>query len=149
MSAKNIWLIAAGGMSLVAGLAHLACIVGGTSWYLFLGAPRAFAYAAGRGELQPALFTAGLAIVILAWAAFAFSAAGMLRRLPLTKTALVAISFVLILRGASYFIAPLWSGWRPDLSPTFMFWSSLITLVMGMCFALGAWQAWPQLSQRN
>ncbi len=149
MNTARPWLIAAGGMSLVAGLAHLACIVGGTSWYLFLGAPKGFAYAAGRGDLRPALITAGLAAIILAWAAYAFSAAGLFRRLPLRKTALVAISVVLVGRGASYFFAPFWAGWRPDLSQTFIVWSSLITLVMGACFAIGTWRAWPQLSQRT
>jgi hypothetical protein len=142
-------LIAAGWMSLVAAIAHFACIAGGPDWYIFMGAPRRFAYDAGRGEILPIVITFGLGGMLMVWAAFAFSAAGVFRRLPLCRIALCLISAVLLIRGLGYFILPNAQLWRPDLSQTFMITSSAICVVMGACFALGTWRAWPLLTQRN
>jgi hypothetical protein len=137
-----------GWTSIAAAIAHLACIFGGAPWYLFMGAPPGLVLAAERGNERLAVITVFIAIIILGWAAYAFSAAGLLRRLPFTRPALVAISAVLLGRGLSFFLFPVWRGWRPDLSQIFMIWSSLICLFMGACFAFGTWLAWPKLSQR-
>jgi uncharacterized membrane protein YqhA len=59
--------------------------------------------------------------------------------------ALVAISAIYLLRGAMLFMPATFN--RPDLSPAFMFWSSLIVLVFGVVYAVGTWRAWPRLSQ--
>jgi hypothetical protein len=115
---SNVWLTAAGVLSVAASLTHLAIIFG--------------------------LFAMGIAAVLMAWSAYAFSAAGLIRQLPFTRTALVLISSVLILRALAYFVR---DSWRPDLSHSFMLWSSLIVFVLGLCFAIGTWQAWPELSQ--
>ncbi len=135
-------------MSVAAALAHLACIAGGPDWYLFMGAPPQLVAAAEQGDAKLGIMTAGIAIIIFGWAAYAFSAAGLIRRLPLTKLALIAISLVLVVRGTSYFVVPLWHGWRPDLSPTFLVWSSLICVAMGLCFAIGTWQSWSTLGAK-
>jgi hypothetical protein len=149
MRRANPWLICAGWMSVVAAVAHIACIFGGPEWYIFMGAPRRFAYAAGRGEIMPVVTTLAIAGMLLIWSAFAFSAADVLRRLPLCRLALILISAVLLIRGVGYFILPNAKLWRPDLSLTFMLWSSAICVVMGACFALGTWRAWPKISQRT
>jgi hypothetical protein len=143
------WLIAAGWMSAAASIAHLACMFGGPKWFIVLGAPKGFAYAAARGAILPYAVAVALATMLAVWAAFAFSAAGVIRRLPLWRLALVLISAVLLIRGCGYFIVPDAKFWRPDLSSTFMWWSSSICIVMGGCFAIGTWRAWPQLSQRT
>jgi hypothetical protein len=143
------WLIAAGALSAVASIAHFACIFGGPDWFIFLGAPKGYAYAAARGAILPYVIAAALGTIIAVWAAFAFSAAGIIRRLPLSRLALVLISAVLLARGFGYFIVPGAKFWRPDLSLTFMWWSSSICIVMGACFALGTWRAWPALSAKR
>jgi hypothetical protein len=143
------WLLAAGWMSVVAAVAHFACIIGGPDWYIFMGAPRRFAYEAGRGAILPIVIAFALGGMLMVWAAFAFSAAGAFRRLPLRRLALFLISFVLLTRGIGYFIVPNSQFWRPDLSQTFLITSSAICVVMGACFALGTWRAWPQLSPRK
>ena len=148
MNRARPWLLASGWASIAAALGHVACIVGGTRWYLFMGAPPQLVRAAERGEGHLALVTALIAAIIFVWAAYAFSAAGVIKRLPFARLALVAISIVLVSRGLSYFVFPFWSAWRPDLPQSFLIWSSLITLIMGLCFAIGTWRAWPQLSQR-
>ncbi len=147
MTGRNFWLIAGGWLSLIAALLHLAVIAGGPEWYRFFGAGEAMAQADERGGWMPALVTLGIAALLAIWAAYAFSAAGMIRRLPLMRTALVAISAIYLARGLLV-LDPAAFG-RPDLSPGFMFWSSLIVLVYGLTYAVGTWRAWPYLSKRK
>ena len=141
------WLAIGGSLSLAAALTHLACIVGGADWYRFFGAPEGIARAAERGALTPHLITLGIASLLAIWAAYAFSGAGLIGRLPLLKTALILITAVYLLRGLIV-VQPSLMG-RPDLSSAFMLWSSLIVLAYGLTYALGTWRAWPHLSQRK
>jgi hypothetical protein len=144
---KNRWLVVGGLLSLAAAILHLACIVGGPDWYRFFGAGEPIAQAAERGSLVPPLLTLGIASVLALWAAYAFAGAGLIRRLPLMRVALVAISAIYLLRGAMFFMPATFN--RPDLSPAFMFWSSLIVLIYGIVYAVGTWRAWPHLNRRR
>ena len=146
MIASRPWLRAAGWMSVAASLLHVAVIIGGPDWYRFFGAGEEMARAAEHGSLAPAIVTSIVAGILATWAAFVFGAAGLTRRLPLTRTALVAIAAVLLARAALGLVPSLWA---PEQWPAFAFWSSGICFVMGACFALGTWLAWPQLSQRK
>jgi hypothetical protein len=137
----------AGSMSLAGAAVHLATIAGGPDWYRFFGAGEPLARAAERGSPIPALITTAIAVLLLLWAAYAFSAAGLVQRLPLLRTGLVVISLIYLARGLFLF-APAAFG-RPDLSPAFIFWSSLIVLVMGLTHAAGTALAWPTLSERG
>jgi hypothetical protein len=143
--AQNPFLIVGGVLSAAASLLHLAVIAGGPSWYRFFGAGEGMARMAERGSLTPTLVTIGIATVLAVWAAYAFSGAGLIARLPLMRTALVLISAVYLLRGLvvlpAFVLNP--GGVMP-----FMIWSSLIVLVYGVCYAVGTWIAWPALSQR-
>ena len=145
MPPKDPSLIAAAWMSVAASLLHIIVIAGGADWYRFFGAGEQLASAAERGSIIPTIMTLGIATVLAVWAAFAFSAAGLLRRLPLSRTALTAITIVLLARGVLGF-TPVF---LPIPSLAFLIWSSVICLVMGACFAFGTWRAWPYLSQRN
>lgn len=147
MTRRNPWLVAAGSMSLAASVLHLACIAGGPAWYRFFGAGEPIARAAERGSWVPAAMTAAIAAVLALWAAYAFAGAGLIRRLPLMRTGLVAISAIYLARG-SFVFAPGAFG-RPDLSPGFMVWSSLIVLAIGLAYAVGTWRAWPTLEPRG
>jgi hypothetical protein len=140
------WLRAAGWMSVAASLLHIAVILGGPDWYRFFGAGEAMARAAEQGRIAPTLITLIIAGILAIWATFAFGAAGSGRQLPLTRTALIAITAVLLARTGLGFVPSLWA---PEQWPAFAFWSSASCFVMGACFALGTWQAWPHLSQRN
>lgn len=139
MSDGRIWLLSAGWMSIAAALSHFACIIGGPDWYRFMGAGEGIARAAESGSLVPAIMTAIIGTIILGWAAYAFSAIGILPKLPLLRTGLVLISAVLLMRSLAYFLR---DTWRPDLSQEFMAWSSAITLVMGLTFAIGTFLTW-------
>jgi hypothetical protein len=142
----NYWLLAAGCGCLAASLFHLVGIIGGPDWYRFAGAGERVAQAAARGSWYPPFIACVIAGILAGWAVYAFSGAGVIIKLPLARTALFLISAVLMLRAAAFF----WRGfWRPDLSVTFMIWSSLIVLVLGLCFSIGTWQAWSALSVRQ
>ena len=121
---------------------HLAVIAGGPDWYRFFGAGEAMAQAAERGSVRPALITLGIAIILGIWAAYAFSGAGLIRRLPLLRTGLVTISFIYLARGLAP--APVLLVQPSPLSP-FDLWSSLVVLVYGLSYAIGSWRAWPLL----
>ena len=138
----NKWLVIGGVLSLVASLLHIACIFGGGDWYRFFGAGEEMAQADEAGHWMPAIMTTGIAILLAVWAAYAFAGAGMFRRLPLIRTALVIISAIYLLRGL--FIIPIMI--EPALRTPFNIWSSLIVLGYGIVYLLGTRQAWSQLS---
>jgi heme/copper-type cytochrome/quinol oxidase subunit 3 len=143
---RNAGLIAAGWMSVAASLLHLACIIGGPDWYRFFGAGEVLAQAAERGSLVPGVMTLVIAAILAVWALFAFGAAGIGWRPPFARTALTAIATVLLARAAMAF-AP--AFWPPENQSTaFIITTSAICFVMGACFAVGTWRAWPQLSKR-
>ncbi|MBX9615159.1 MAG: hypothetical protein K2X25_06150 [Caulobacteraceae bacterium] len=140
---ENPLLVAGGVLSAAASVLHLAVIVGGPSWYRFFGAGEAMVRMAERGSLYPTIVTIGIASVLAVWSAYAFAGAGLIPRLPLMRTALIAISTVYLLRGLvlipAFVINP--GGVQP-----FVLWSSLIVLVYGLFYTVGTWIAWPTLS---
>lgn len=146
MTRSNPWLIAGGWLSLAASALHIGCIFGGGDWYRFFGAGEALARADERGEWGPALLTFGIAAGLAIWAAYAFAGAGIIRRLPLMRTALVVISAIYLARGLMLVPVMLKIPYR---DAPFDYWSSLIVLIYGIVYALGTWRAWPTLSGRT
>jgi len=138
----NAWLLAGGALSAIASALHLGCIVGGPAWYRFFGAGERFARAAAQGSPMPAIITLGIATVLAIWAAYAFSGAGLLPRLPLLRLGLVAITAVYLIRAVVFVPAIALRGIPID---AFAVWSSAIVLVYGVVHAVGLWQAWGQL----
>jgi hypothetical protein len=136
-------LVVAGALSAVAAMLHLAVIAGGASWYRFFGAGEGMARLAERGALRPTLITLAIAGVLAIWAAYAFSGAGLIPRLPLLRLGLVTIAAIYLLRG-SVIIWMLIA--RPRAVTRFWIWSSAIVLVYGAAYAIGAWLVWPVLS---
>jgi len=138
----RLWLIAAGAMSALAACLHLAIIVGGPGWYRFFGAGEGMARMAEQGLIRPTLITLGIAGVLGAWAAYAFSGAGLIRRLPLLRTALVLISAIYLLRAS---VLPLMLLFQPRLVTPFVVWSSAIVLAYGLAYAIGTARGWSSL----
>jgi hypothetical protein len=147
VKSANPWLLVGGCLSAAAAVAHVAVILGGPDWYRFFGAGEEMASMAQRGSWLPALLTAAIASVLAIWAAYAFAGAGLIGRLPLMRPALVVISAIYLVRGMFVFSPAAFA--RPDLSPSFMLYSSLIVLAYGVVHALGTWQAWPDLSSKK
>lgn len=136
------WLVAAGSMNLAAALLHLACIFGGPTWYRFMGAGEGMARLAEIGSPKPALITLGIAAVLTAWAAFAFSGAGILPRLPLLKPVLLAICGIYALRAVAL---PLMLRHMPDRRAVFLYWSSAVVLVFAIVHGVGISLNWNRL----
>jgi hypothetical protein len=141
----NIWLITGGILSAIAAVMHLAIIIGGPDWYRFFGAGEAMVKAAEAGRLMPTIVTIGIAAMLGVWAAYAFSGAGLIARLPLLRTALVLISTIYLLRALA--VIPMLL--RPnEQGNAFWVWSSAIVLIYGLSYAIGTWRAWAELSLR-
>ena len=126
MTQSHPWLIAGGMLSLTAALVHIACIFGGADWFRFFGAGDRMARMVEAGQWTPAVFAVGIAALLTLAAAYAFSGAGIIVRLPLVRTGLIVISAVYLARGL-IILKPSAMA-RPDLSANFLFWSSLIVL---------------------
>lgn len=139
----NPWLLGGGVASALAALAHLACIIGGPAWYRAMGAPEGYARAAERGMWTPAVVAFAIAALLAVWAAYAFSGAGLIGRLPQLRLGLSAIAAAYLLRGMIV-LRPSLLG-RPDLSSSFILWSSIIVLAMGLLYAIGVWRDWNAL----
>ncbi|MDP8914034.1 MAG: hypothetical protein M3N39_10720 [Pseudomonadota bacterium] len=132
-------------LSTLAAFLHLGIIAGGPEWYRFFGAGERMARIAEKGSPTPTLITIGIALILFLWAAYAFPGAGLIRRLPLMRTALVTITAIYLLRGMILFPTLAAGGAQAD---SFTVWSSLIVLVYGMTYAAGTWKSWSFLSQR-
>ena len=135
----SLALLVRAAFSVAAALAHLACIVVGAPAYRFMGAGKRMARAVEAGQLKPTLVTLAVAGVLLVWAAFAFSGAGIVASLPLTKYALVAISVVYLGRAVAF---PLLKPSFPENSSTFWLVSSGICGFIGLVHAYGTVSLW-------
>lgn len=139
----NKLLVFSGVLSLIASLIHVGIVIGGPPWYRFFGAGEEMATLAQEGSPYPMLITLGIAALLFIWACYAFSGAGLIRRLPFTRLALILISAIFLVRGAGPFLAVFFSA---DILDQFMVWSSLIVLIYGASYAFGTYQEWENLS---
>jgi len=142
IATQNLTLVLAGVCSFIAALAHLACIVGGPTWYLAMGAGQRMAELAARDHWYPAVVTTAIASVLSVWGLYALSGAGTIRPLPLLKLALCAITAVYLVRGLFFFLL---KPYFPGNSPAFWYWSSGICLVIGLLHLVGLYQMWSRL----
>ncbi len=139
------WLILGGWLSVGAALLHLGCIAFGASWYRFFGAPPLIVRSVEQGAAWPHIVTLGIATVLAIWAAYAFSGAGAIRRLPLLRAGLLAIGAIYAWRALDL---PIILAVKPEAVSPFVLWSSLIVAVYAACYLIGTWQAWPRLGQK-
>lgn len=134
----------AGALSFFASFIHLAIIVGGPSWYRFFGAGEQMASMAENGMYQPILITLFISVMLAALGAYAWSAAGVLPKLPLLKFVLLSATLIYLLRGVLGLVAPFVSN-HPQIaqnSTGFWVWSSIICLVFGLVHLKGVVDKW-------
>lgn len=139
----NYFLIAGGALSAIAALAHLGCIIFGASWYRFFGAGEKMVQMVEAGSSRPTRVTLLVAAVLLGWAAYALSGAGVIPRLPFLRLILCAITAVYLLRGLLFFLL---IPYFPGNSMTFWLWSAAICLGIGLLHLAGLVQAWGVLA---
>ena len=135
-------LLAAAAADAFAALLHLACIALGPPAYRWFGAGERMAQMAARGDAYPTLITVAIAGVLLVWALYALSGAGLIRRLPLTRLVLTSVAAVYLLRAAA---AGVLRPYFPGNSATFWWVSSTVCLLFGLLHALGLRQRWRML----
>lgn len=141
------YLVFTGVAALAGAVLHIAILFGGPEWYAFFGAPRGLVEMARAGNLRAPLSCVVIAAFLLVLSAYAFSGAGIIRRMPLLRPVSGLIAGVLILRGALFVPLILWSPGilsricdcrRVDV---FIIVTSALCLAMGFGYALGAWAA--------
>lgn len=138
----NICLIVAGTLSAIAAILHLGCIYFGAAWYRFFGAGEQMAQLAEQGSIKPTLITFAIFIVLATWSLYAFSAAGLILKLPLVRLVLILITTIYLVRGiAGFFLISSPMG----RSPEFWLWSSVICLSLGVIHLIGLKQQWQSL----
>lgn len=137
-------LFLAGVAACAGAVVHIAIIFGGPDWYAYFGAPRGLVEMARAGNLRAAISCVVIAALLAVLAAYAFSAAGVIRRLPFLRIGLASIAAVLILRGVAFIPLIIW---RPTALSgicdcrsvdTFIIVTSGLCLAMGIAYALGA-----------
>lgn len=139
-------LLCGGLLTGVASLLHIAIIFGGPDWYRFFGAGEDMAQLAARGFTYPTVVTAGIAAILAVWALYALSGAGVIRRLPFLRLALVLIAAIYLARGVLGVPAVLFldQPYANELRTrmTFMVVSSVVCICLGLCYAIGFSTLW-------
>lgn len=100
---RSRWLILAGLADASVSVLHLIIAAVGPAAYRYFGAP-SLAPLAEQGSWTPALETLAIAGVFAVFSLYAFSGAGLLRRLPGLRPILFAIGFIYCLRGLVLFV---------------------------------------------
>lgn len=135
----------AAGIAAAAGAAlHVGIVMGGPDWYAFFHAPGGMVEIARAGNLRAPFSALVIATFLAVGAAYAFSGAGMIRRLPFLRLALASIGALLILRGLLFVPLILL---RPTVLTricdcrsvdAFIVVTSVLCLAMGIGYARGA-----------
>jgi hypothetical protein len=135
--ARSSYVVA--GCGLLAGaLLHVVVLIGGPDWIAFVGAPPSVVDSSRGGTWLAPVSTLGIAFLLTVWALYAFSAAGLMRRLPFARTMLSIVAVVFIVRGL--IIAPALAAGRVNwhaLIDLFIVSSSLFILAIGVLLAIG------------
>lgn len=137
------WFACAAVILALLGLAHVGAIFGGPAWYAFLGAPDSVVRMVRAGMRYPDVVSGLIALACLLWAAYALSGAGLVRRLPLLRTALVLIAAGMFARAAGFIAVLAVSPHALDFIcgcngiNTMVVVTSAICLAIAACIALG------------
>ena len=128
------FLVSAGVIAGLTATWHLLMIIGGVGWYGFARAPQYIIESANAKTLLAPMAAIGIAILMFTCATYAFSGAGVIRKIPLLKSALIVISLICLARGV--IISPLFYPVR--LLGTWHLVASSVWFFVGICFLLGA-----------
>jgi len=142
MRVGNQWLKLGGILSFAVALLHVIIIFVGASAYRYFGAGEDMATAAESGSAFPALLTFVLAGVFAIWGFYGLSGAGVVRRLPLLKIALLLIGAVYTLRGVAVLQQLLQiAASSAEVAPREIVFS-LVSLIIGLAYLIGTISNW-------
>ena len=129
-------LTSAGIIAFAGAVWHVLCIWGGPSWYAFARAPHVLIASAQQGTYLAPVATLTVAGLMFTCSAYAFSAVGLMRKIPLTTAALSTIALISVVRGL--IAVPLLI--RSAELDAWQLIASSIWFYVGMCYFLGAKQ---------
>ena len=121
-------------IAILTALAHMSCIFLGESCYRSQLAPEVIIQSAVNGTLLAPVGTTFISMLFLVCAIYALSAANLIMKLPLLKTAIYSISILCILRGLA--TIPL-SLTYPEMDTSFSIIAGLTWFISGVLFFLG------------
>jgi hypothetical protein len=138
-----------GVLSFAVALLHVVAIFIGAPAYRYLGAGEDMATAAESGSAFPALLTLFLVVIFAIWGFYGLSGAGVIRRLPLLKIALLLIGVVYTLRGVVVFqqLFQIAASSVEVASREIVF--SLVSLIIGLAYLLGTILNWRSFGANN
>ncbi|MBI5932778.1 MAG: hypothetical protein HY867_03635 [Chloroflexi bacterium] len=136
------WFILGGVFSIAIAILHVAIIFGGAPAYRYFGAGEEMAQMASSGSVLPALATLFIAIIFAVWGLYAFSGAGLIRRLPLLPIGLVIIASIYTLRGIGVIPQIVWMVNSPKSIPPQDLIFSLASLLVGVVYFVGIISIW-------
>jgi len=149
MRVGNQWLKLGGILSFAVALLHVIIIFVGASAYRYFGAGEDMATAAESGSAFPALLTFVLVAVFAIWGFYGLSGAGVIRRLPLLKIALLLIGAVYTLRGVAVFQQLFQiAASSAEVAPREIVFS-LVSLIIGLAYLIGTVKSWRSLGASN
>ncbi|NQZ81081.1 MAG: hypothetical protein HRT52_08715 [Colwellia sp.] len=133
-SVKSKLLISAGVIASASAIWHLLCILGGPSWFAFARAPQQVIDSSQQGTLLAPIGTVIVASLMFACTVFAFSAVGLIRKVPLLKSALITIAVLCTLRG----LIAIPTFVTPTGLDIWQIVASIVWLYVGICFVAGS-----------
>lgn len=144
MFSRNYYLIAGGVISALISILHVILTLQ-PGFYTYSGPSQesGLAQMAVQGSSGTTIATAALALIFAIWAIYALSGPGLIGRLPLLRTALIAIGAIYVLRGLflpSEINMVLSQGY-PFRFVVF----STVSLVTGLLYLIGTWKQAKQL----
>ena len=139
MHTYNLPLLFGAALSFAAALLHFACIPWGANGFRFLGAGEPIVSMAAAGHWYPPVIAFVIGAVLLVWAAYALSGAGVLPALPYVRVVLAGVTAVFLLRALAF---PLLKPAFPGNSTAFWLVTSGICLLIGLVHLVGLIQIW-------
>lgn len=137
MSTASLSLLLAAVLCVIAAALHFACVVWGAAGYRFLGAGEKAAAAVEAGDWRPHISAVVVGCILLVWAAYSLSGAGIFPAMPLMRPVLFLIAGVLLARALLFpLLRPIFTG------NSLKFWliSSSVIGVLGFLFLVGTLQ---------
>lgn len=143
------WLKLGGILSFAVAFLHLLIIFIGAPAYRYFGAGEEMATATESGSAVPALLTFVLVAVFAIWGFYGLSGAGVIRRLPLLKIALILIGAVYTLRGVAV-LQQLFqiASSSAEVAPREIVFS-IVSLFIGLAYLIGTVTSWRSLGANN
>ena len=124
-------------------LLHAIIIFVGAAGYAYFGAAE-LAPMAERGSPMPAVITAFLVLIFIAFGLYALSGADRFRRLPWRKTVLIFIGVIFTLRGISVVFQTIYLFYGVEFPWRYVVFSA-VALIIGLLYLIGTARQWHEL----